>query len=230
MLKIEKALQFMRNVAADDSHGYDQENRNGPDYDCSSLVATALNQAGYDVPVTAYTGNLYTYLKKCGFTPVKSSADRKPGDIWLSPGYHVVMSVDADHIVHASINEKGTITGGRSGDQTGKEICERSFYVPSYGWTYHLRAPEEVIPDPVVPGGDEEVQCFIKFDNNATVYWYDGQKIRSFSSPQQKAAVELVYKDATGKDIPYYKGAAAEKFASALLEAVNRPAIKKFLS
>ena len=227
MLKIEKALQFMRDVAADPRHGYDQENRNGPDYDCSSLVATALNAAGYDVPVTAYTGNLYTYLKNNGFTQVKNVSDRKPGDIFLSPGYHVVMCVDANNIVHASINEKGTITGGKTGDQTGKEICERSFYIPSYGWKYHLRAPEEVIPYPITPGGDE-MQCFIKFDNNATVYWFDGQKIRSFSKPQQKAAVEYVYKQTTGKDMLYYKGAAAEKFASALLEAVNRPSIKKF--
>ena len=228
MLKIEKALQFMRDTAADAAHGYDQENRNGPDYDCSSLVATALNSAGYDVPVTAYTGNLYTYLKQCGFKQINSVTDRKPGDIFLSPGYHVVMCVDANNIVHASINEKGTITGGKQGDQTGKEICERTFYIPSYGWKYHLRAPEEIIPDPVIQGGDN-MNCFIKFDGNATVYWYDGIKIRSFSSPQQKAAIEKVYKDSTGRDIPYYKGAAAEKFAQALLDAVNRPGIKKFL-
>ena len=31
-------------------------------------------------------------------------------------------------IGHASINEKGTVSGGKSGDQTGKEVCVRNWY------------------------------------------------------------------------------------------------------
>ena len=35
---IESAAAYAQNIAADDSHGYDQACRWGPDYDCSSLV------------------------------------------------------------------------------------------------------------------------------------------------------------------------------------------------
>lgn len=31
-------------------------------------------------------------------------------------------------IGHASINERGTVSGGRAGDQTGKEVCVRNWY------------------------------------------------------------------------------------------------------
>ena len=36
-------------------------------------------------------------------------------------------------IGHASINEKGTITGGAAGDQTGKEVCTREWYKHKQG-------------------------------------------------------------------------------------------------
>ena len=36
--KIEAATTWMENLAADNSHGYSQANRWGPDYDCSSAV------------------------------------------------------------------------------------------------------------------------------------------------------------------------------------------------
>lgn len=135
--KIEKALRFCLNIAENDRHGYDQTHRYGPDYDCSSLIASALNFAGFNVNPYSWTGNLYPQLKACGFLPC--TAPWQAGDIHLTPGHHVVMSVSPDTIVHASINELGKVTGGKTGDQTGKEICTRSFYTPSYGWKYHLR-------------------------------------------------------------------------------------------
>ena len=44
---IKKALKFMVDTANDNTHGYDQAKRNSPDYDCSSLLGTALNKAGF---------------------------------------------------------------------------------------------------------------------------------------------------------------------------------------
>ena len=134
---IEAAVAFMERIAADNSHGYDQAHRNGPDYDCSSLVSKALNQAGFDVKVGSTTSNLYEQLKADGFKTC--SKPWKRGDIHLSVGHHVVMSTDANNIVHASINEKGTVSGGKTGDQTGREICTRPYYEHPSGWTYHLR-------------------------------------------------------------------------------------------
>ena len=34
-------------------------------------------------------------------------------------------------IGHASIDENNKASGGKSGDQTGKEICIRNWYLPS---------------------------------------------------------------------------------------------------
>ena len=138
MGNIEKAVKFMVDTANNDKHGYDQTHRNSPNYDCSSLVGTALNKAGFNVSPNSWTGNLRKQLLACGFKEVPVNGARKRGDIFLTESRHVVMCVDSKTIVHASINEKGTTTGGKSGDQTGKEICTRSFYTPSYGWDYHF--------------------------------------------------------------------------------------------
>lgn len=141
MSKVDTYTDFMIAIANDNSHGYSQINRSGnPDYDCSSLVANALRKAGFNVNVNSTTRNLYEQLKRCGFT----SCNRpfKKGDIHLAVGHHICVSTDSKHIVHASIDENGTTKGRKPGDQTGKEICIRKYYTPSYGWSYHLRYNE----------------------------------------------------------------------------------------
>lgn len=137
MPNIMKAVQFMIDTANDDRHGYDQTHRNGPDYDCSSLVGTALHEAGFDVSPYSWTGNLEEQLRDVGFVDCK--APWLPGDIHLKTYRHVVMSISNNQIAHASINEKGTVTCGKTGDQTGNEICIRSYYEYPNGWDVHLR-------------------------------------------------------------------------------------------
>ena len=148
MPNIMKAVQFMVDTANDNTHGYDQKHRNGPDYDCSSIVGTALHEAGFNVSPYSYTGNLEAQLRKTGFVDCK--APWLPGDIHLKTNHHVVMSISNTKIAHASINEKGEITGGKTGDQTGNEICIRDYYECSGGWGVHLRYAgqnTEVVPD-----------------------------------------------------------------------------------
>lgn len=157
MSRIEEAVQYMVAVAIDNNHGYDQAHRNGPNFDCSSLVGTALNKAGFNVSPKSWTGNLRKQLLACGFKAIPVNDARKRGDIFLSEGHHVVMCTDSNNIVHASINENGTTRGGQSGDQTGNEICTRSFYTPSYGWDYHLRYDEPSVEKPVVKQEDTVV-------------------------------------------------------------------------
>lgn len=137
MPSIRAAVDFMIKIADDDSHGYDQEKRNSPDYDCSSLVATALWEAGFRVSPYSWTGNLQTQLRACGF--VDCIPPWKAGDIHLNEKHHVCMSINENQIAQASINEKGTVTGGARGDQTGKEIYIRDYYEYRYGWDVHLR-------------------------------------------------------------------------------------------
>ena len=143
MSKIETMLQFAVNIANDDSHGYDQINRWGTDYDCSSLVITAAKTAGYDVGGATYTGNMTSNFLKAGFTKITDIASRKRGDVLLNVKHHTALYLGDNKIVQASINEKGGISGGQKGDQTGREILVRDYYTPSYGWDCILRPPLE---------------------------------------------------------------------------------------
>lgn len=136
MNKIEKTVAWAEQIAADDRHGYSQVHRNSPDYDCSSFVGTALAKAGFPVSIYSTTRNLGEQLENAGF--VKCGKPWKRGDIHLAAGHHVTMSVDANRIVHASQSENGGIDG-QTGDQTGKEICVRSYYDLPYENTVHYR-------------------------------------------------------------------------------------------
>ena len=143
MANINTSVVWAIAMARDNRHGYDQEHRNGPNYDCSSLVATALKQGGFDVSEYSWTGNLYRQLIANGFYPVPIDSKRQKGDIFLNETHHVVMCINENEIVQASINEFGGITGGQTGDQTGREIYICPYYNYAYGWDWHLRPPED---------------------------------------------------------------------------------------
>lgn len=148
MSVIENAINWALGIANDNSHGYDQAHRDGPNYDCSSLVSWAYYNAGLNTRpgYTPSTSTMYKVFLNAGFKDVTAScnlstgAGVQRGDVLLKPGSHVAMSLGEGQIVHASINEKGGVTGGQSGDQTGKEICTRSYY--NKPWQYVLRYPE----------------------------------------------------------------------------------------
>lgn len=142
MGNIQKSVNWIVSIANDNTHGYDQKYRNGPDYDCSSLVATALHEGGYNVSPRSWTGNLKQQLVNAGFKECKKPW--KAGDIHLKVGRHVCMSIDESRIVEASINEQGDIIGGKSGDQTGREIWIHDYYMYTGGWDYHFRAPDAI--------------------------------------------------------------------------------------
>ena len=44
-------------------------------------------------------------------------------------------------IAHASIDESGHIAGGKAGDQTGKEVCIRSWYNKPWGFVIRFKDP-----------------------------------------------------------------------------------------
>lgn len=50
------------------------------------------------------------------------------------------MMISTSQLAQASIDEKGGISGGKVGDQTGYEIHTRSYY--NYPWNVVLRYPE----------------------------------------------------------------------------------------
>lgn len=152
---INTACNWAVNIAADDSHGYSQAagvRWGKPDYDCSSFVISAFIYADKENQLTpiknaTYTGNMLRFFVAAGFTALKYYAgfNFKRGDILLNEVHHTALVLEDGTkplIVHASISETGGITG-KAGDQTGKEICTRSFYNYSKGWNYVLRLEHE---------------------------------------------------------------------------------------
>lgn len=150
MEKVEKAVQWMEATARDSRHGYDQRYRWGEkgDYDCSAAVITAYENAGIPVKSSGatYTGNMLGVFKKCGFIDVTNKVNLNTGaglirgDVLLNTIHHTALYCGNGLEVEASINEKGTATGGQPGDQTGREFFIRSYR--NYPWTHVLRYPE----------------------------------------------------------------------------------------
>lgn len=144
--RIESYVGFMEDVAADQTHGYSQENRWGtPDYDCSSLVITALEHAG--IPVKSkgatYTGNMYNALISCGFKDItgtvvlSTGTGLQRGDVLMyhKTGNigHTAVYVGGGKIVHARGRSYGS---SAPGDQCS-EIAVTPYNNP--GWQYVLR-------------------------------------------------------------------------------------------
>lgn len=139
---IDSAVSWARQIAADPRHGYDQTNRQGPDYDCSSFVIAAFKQAGIPLKST-YTGNMRADMLQRGFADVTQRVNRNTGaglevgDVLLNERNHTALYIGNGRVVQASINELGNTTGGKTGDQTGREIYERGYY--NYPWDCVLR-------------------------------------------------------------------------------------------
>ena len=162
--EVEGAVRWAINIANDNSHGYDQRNRWGnPDYDCSALVISAFQQAGIPLKSAGanYTGNIYDAARSVGFADVTGGVNRanadgmRRGDILLSRGHHTAIYIGNGQVVQASSNEHGGITGGRPGDQNGREIWVTRYY--NFPWTDVLRYAKfkngigKILPSDLVP-------------------------------------------------------------------------------
>ena len=138
-------MQWALEIAADDSHGYSQINRNGnPDYDCSSLVYYSLYNTGWPIAsICSYafaTGSMDSVLTQLGFQKITFSngdySSLVAGDILLREG-HTEIYIGNGQTVGAHCDEVGGITGAQGGDQTGREIS-----VVGFGnWSVAYRAP-----------------------------------------------------------------------------------------
>lgn len=145
MPRIETAVSWAERIARDNTHGYSQVNRWGPDYDCSSLVISALEQAGIPAKTkgATYTGNMPSVLTSIGFRDViknvnlSTGSGLQRGDILWSQS-HTAIFCGGAQLVHASIDENGQTVGKTQGDQTGREICIRTYYNKPWSAVYRL--------------------------------------------------------------------------------------------
>lgn len=149
MSDLESAVSWAVGIANDPAHGYSQVRRWGPDYDCSSLVITAFNNAGWPVKNygASYTGDMIPAFLLCGFTVnhYTDQSDLQRGDILLNVQHHTAIYLGSGKIVEASIDESGGVQGKLTGDQTAHEIHIRDFY--NFPWEYVIRAGGPVPPD-----------------------------------------------------------------------------------
>ena len=154
MTAVEKAVQWAINIANDNSHGYSQVDRWGPDYDCSSFVIQAYEQAG--IPVrqggASYTGNMRGAFLGCGFTDVTSlvnlnnGAGLQPGDVLLNYSAHTCIAVGNGKVANCRTDEGHP----QAGDQSGNEIRIQNYW--NFPWNCVLRYTDkgQAAPDPVI--------------------------------------------------------------------------------
>lgn len=100
---VEKGIQWALQIAADDTHGYSQANRTGPDYDCTSFISTGLIQGGLDIEVLGGSGFDSTLVEK-GFREIPfgevGESGLKRGDILSNPS-HVEWYIGGGQVVGA---------------------------------------------------------------------------------------------------------------------------------
>lgn len=125
-VRVEKAIDWAISIANDDTHGYSQENRNGPDYDCSSFVSTAFKKGGFTVSGSLGTANMLNAFLSIGFTKYNlGTVTLQRGDILLRPrtssrGGHTELYIGNNQCVAAHDNYDD-----QSGDGNGREIQVR---------------------------------------------------------------------------------------------------------
>lgn len=145
MTIIESAVQWAIKTANDNSHGYSQADRWGPDYDCSSFVIQAYEQAGVRVKEAgaSYTGNMKSAFISCGFIDVTQSCNLpsgsgiKAGDVLLNYSAHTCISIGNGKVANCRTNEGNP----QAGDQSGNEIRIQSYW--NYPWNCVLRLRED---------------------------------------------------------------------------------------
>lgn len=145
MSMIEDAVSWAEAIAADDRHGYNQGDRDGTDFDCSSLVCRALRCAGFAAPYPSFsTRSMGEWLLNNGFGWHAGTDGVKRGDIVWMFG-HTAFATGNGKIVEACIDENGNIIGGKAGDQTGNEI--RVTNLNRYPWLGYYRYMEDDMTD-----------------------------------------------------------------------------------
>jgi len=141
MTVIEKAVQWAIKTANDNSHGYSQNSRWGPDYDCSSFVITAYEQAGVPVKQAGATNtrNMWNAFVACGFNDVttqvglSSGYGIEAGDVLLNYAAHTCLAIGGGKVANCRTDEGNSQTG----DQSGNEIRIQGYW--NYPWNAVLR-------------------------------------------------------------------------------------------
>lgn len=135
----EKAVQWAIQTASDNSHGYSQADRWGPDFDCSSFVISAYRAAGLKLPNATYTGNMRAAFLSEGFVDATMSCGLstgygiQPGDVLLNYSAHTCIAIGNGKVANCRTDEGHP----QAGDQSGNEIRIQNYW--NYPWNCILR-------------------------------------------------------------------------------------------
>lgn len=182
-LIIETAVNWAIEVANDDTYGY-VYGADGPyNFDCGAFACRAYRETGLPIQRVSTSGMKSEFVKN-GFTDVKSEVNVSTGsglvrgDVLVNPGIHTVIYIGDGKIVHASNTKNG--------------ILVANYY--SGSWSVVLRYEESE--------GEYDMVCTYKVDGGATVFFYDGTKIRALRHAAEYELLKSIYKSNTGKDMP----------------------------
>ncbi len=172
MTAIEKAVAWAIDTANDNSHGYSQISRYGPDYDCSSFVISAWEAAG--VPVkragASYTGNMRGAFIACGFVDVtyevglSTGYGIKAGDVLLNYSAHTCLAVGGGKVANCRTDEGHP----QAGDQSGNEIRIQPYWDGSPNrWNCVLRYKGEKTVNELPKTGQSDTNSTIIAGNES---------------------------------------------------------------
>ena len=114
--KLQKFISIMIVLCNDNSHGYSQSNRWGPNFDCSSSIIYSLRMAGFATGSAGTTITMKSALTGLGWTFIASPGSLQRGDIlWTSGHTEVYIGGGQSAGFHSSRGHPQT------GDQTGTE-------------------------------------------------------------------------------------------------------------
>ena len=151
-------IQAARAIAQADT-GYNQSDRwsffnrdtkrliPGKAGDCATVCGAIASLGGYRVDLADpfWTGTFKRRLIAAGFTAIRfTGLDQvQPGDFVLNEKWHVEFVTQLGQFFSATSDENGGITGGKPGNQNGRETRFTPAYIYRHGWDWILRPPTE---------------------------------------------------------------------------------------
>lgn len=149
---------------------------------------------------------MYGVFTKCGFSDVTSKVNLSTGsgiqygDVLLNTSQHTVMSIGNGQIVTASKNKNNGYTGGKPGDQKGKEIRIRSYY--NHPWNYVLRYTAEDGGDVIINPPSKNEYEIKRYTEHGTAYPRTTLNIRSTPNASEGSS-NVVGKYYNGEHVVY---------------------------
>lgn len=126
--------------------------------DCSSTCAAILRAGGVPIDTSdpIWTGNFAAKARAAGceirsvsgWSMTRLRLAAREGDLLVGPGHvvYVRKSGLSPSVWSAESDERGRSSGGKSGDQTGREARFRALYARSRGWATLIRPPANAAP------------------------------------------------------------------------------------